>query len=176
MKKPFILITVIAAAIMASIMIIHVINEVEKNAIPDTNGAENFALATITMEQIVNKELGSYQKWTGCKGTGEQTNVRDNRKEYDYTQMSAHAKSFSGVGDLQVTITEHNVLTLDIESTVTSGNYAIIILIDGELHSEVPINQRTQITLTDVANKTVIVRMAGESAEYAVVVTRSMND
>ena len=87
-----------------------------------------------------------------------------------------HAKSFSGVGNLQVTITEHNVLMLDIESTVTSGNYAIIILIDGELYSEVPINQSTQITLTDIANKTVIVRMAGESAEYRTVVTRSMSD
>ena len=176
MKKIFVLCTIIAAAIIAPIMIFSTVWSVEKNAIPDTNGAENFALATITMDQMIHKELGSYQKLSGCKGTGEQTNVRDNRKEYDYTQMSAHAKSFSGVGNLQVTITEHNVLTLDIESTVTSGNYAIIILIDGELHSEVPINQSTQITLTDIANKTVIVRMAGESAEYRTVVTRSMSD
>ncbi len=172
MKKPFVLFTIIASAIIALIMIFSTIWSVEKNTIPDTNGTENFALATITIEQIVNKELGSYQKLSGCKGTGEQSNVRDNRKEYDYTKMSAYAKSFSGVDELQVTITKHNVLTLDIESTVTSGNYAIIILIDGELHSEVPINQSTQITLTDIANKTVIVRMAGESAEYDAVVTR----
>ena len=51
----------------------------------------------------------------------------------------------------------------------------LAIVIDGEYHSNVAIDTIAQITLENVSGKTVLVRLAGESAKAEVSVTRSLS-
>ena len=176
-KTILIFVIVATALIVGFILVFGIRNRVQKNTIPDTNGVENFALNTITMEQFLNTNFAAYRHIAGGKGTGEQSLVNNHRfKDLDYARMTSYAKSFSGIDTLHATRSQYNTLILDIESTVVSGNFAIIILVDGELYSEVPINQNAQIKITDAAGKTVLVRIAGESAEYEIAVNRRFEE
>ncbi len=177
-QKIFFIVTIVVTALIVGfILIFGIMDKVQKNTIPDTNGTEDFALNSITIEQIVSEEFAAYKYIAGGKGTGEQSQVKDYRfKDLDYTRMTSYAKSFSGIDTLHATRSQNDTLILEIESIVSSGNFAIIILVDGEMYSEVPINQSTQIKLTDVSGKTVLVRIAGESAEYEIAVNRRFEE
>ena len=53
-----------------------------------------------------------------------------------------------------------------------SGNVEIVIIIDGEYYCSVDVNQDQSITLQNVSNKEVIVKLAGEEAKMKIDVTR----
>jgi hypothetical protein len=59
-----------------------------------------------------------------------------------------------------------------VSSQLEEGNLEIIIVVDGEYYAHVPINQTSSVALSDIAGKTVLVKMAAESAKVSVVVKR----
>ena len=73
---------------------------------------------------------------------------------------------------LQATKISGNTLTLNINSSVESGNAEIVIMVDGEYYCSVDVNQHQSITLQNVSNKEVIVKLAGEEAKMKIDVTR----
>ena len=73
---------------------------------------------------------------------------------------------------MQATLTDSDSLTLTIMSINEKGNMEIFILVDGVIHSRVPINDEVSVTLEGIGGKTVVVRFGAESAKGKVKVTR----
>lgn len=139
--------------------------------IPDTNGA-NTALAVITEDDIINSSRPLTMLAFSENFEGAQTNVTGDLADYDYDASSFSASSISGIRTMQATLTDSDSLTLTIMSIKEEGNMEIFILIDGVIHSRVPINDEVSVTLDDISGKTVVVRFGAESAKGKVSVTR----
>ena len=140
----------------------------------DTNGPDNFALNTITREDILKSRNSSSSFMSSKKCWGSGTKIRSGiYQEYDYTNVTCSYGKIDGVCVLQATKITGNTLTLNINSIVESGNAEIVILIDGEYDCSVDVNQSTSITLRNIANKTVVVKLAAENAKLKVDVSRT---
>ena len=140
----------------------------------DTNGPDNFALNTITREDILKSRNSSSAFKSSKKYWGSGTKIRSGiYQEYDYTNVTCTYGKMDGVCVLQATKITGNTLTLHINSAVESGNAEIVILVDGEYYCSVDANQNQSITLQGVADKMVLVKLAAESAKIKVDVSRT---
>ena len=140
--------------------------------IEDINGRENTKLGLIKMDEIIstNNHYSAFSSHT--LKTGSCTNVTGRLKDYDYQECSFSCKKISGIMTLQATKTTCKHITLEISSQLEEGNMEIVIVIDGEYYSHIPINQNNLIALSDIAGKTVVVKVAAESAKLSVSVKR----
>ncbi|MBQ5321389.1 MAG: hypothetical protein J6K88_04980 [Oscillospiraceae bacterium] len=179
-KKNLILIATIAIIIMivfcstALPFFVRGIKEHFNNAIDDTNGPNNYMLNTIKREDILSDDNEYTMLWSGESQKGNQSNVEKwYLKDYDYDKVSLQAETLSGVRIMQSTKVNENQLVLNITSNVEKGNFEIAILIDGEYYKSVDINQTEEIILNDIANKTVLIKIAGESAKFRIEIQRS---
>ena len=145
----------------------------QNNSIADTNGSANFSLNTLTQEDILSERYGYTMYASSTRGEGNSTNVGYEWEEEDRDLRSMSAKSFSGVTVLQSTKVNTDTLMLDINSTVDSGNFRIVITVDGVFYDDVEINQNVRVELNNIQNKTILIKLAGESAAFQASVTRS---
>ena len=163
----------ISVAVIVAIFIL-VICLISKVEFADTNGPDNFALNTITREDILESRNNSSAFKSSKKCWGNGTKIRSGiYQEYDYTNVTCSYGKIDGVCVLQATKISENTLTFNINSVVESGNAEIVILIDGEYYCSIDANQNQSITLQGVANKTVLVKLAAESAKMKVDVSRT---
>lgn len=140
----------------------------------DTNGPDNFALNTITRQDILKSRNSSSAFMSSKKCWGSGTKILSGvYQEYDYTNVTCSYGKIDGVCVLQATKITGNTLTLNINSVVESGNAEIVILVDGEYYCSVDVNQNQSITLQGVADKIVLVKLAAESAKIKVDVSRT---
>ncbi len=143
------------------------------DSIPDNNGSQNTNLAVITTSEIITTTNHYSAFKSSSSQKGEHSNVSDRLKDYDYDEVMFSSEKVSGVKTLQATKTAHNELTLEIDSRLEIGNMEIVILIENEYYGSVPINESHTITLNDVADKTVVVKLAAESAKINISIKRS---
>ena len=149
--------------------------KLKDDELPDLNGPEDYSLYLLSEEEVV--KTYDYVAFLTSEGQyGESTNVDKDHKYYDYDKVNFQAKHFSGVKVLQATNISDDYCTFKINSEVNSGNFDIVIIVDGELHSKVDINQETIISLEGIKDKTVLVKIAGESAECRIEVERNIGD
>lgn len=141
--------------------------------IADTNGVEDYSLNTLTQADVLS-EASEYTMWKfGTSGEGQSSGVEDQfLKKFDNEIVHMSAKSFSGVSVAHATKCNADSLTLCIENQVENGNFAIVVLVDGVLFEELMANTNKEIFLTDVKGKTVVVKIAGESANFDIKVNR----
>ena len=140
----------------------------------DANGPDNFALNTITREDILKSRNSSSSFKSSKKYWGSGTKILSGiYQEYDYTNVTCSYGKIDGVCVLQATKITGNTLTLNINSVVESGNAEIVILVDGEYYCSVEVNQSESITLRGISNKVVLVKLAAESAKVKVDVSRT---
>ena len=139
--------------------------------IADLNG-ENTALAIITEDEIATVQSDWSSSWSSIGLYGEHTNVSKENDEYDYDKCSYSTKKINGIKTIQITNLETDTLILNVASVLESGNLEIFIIIDGKIYEKVPVGQSYTITLNNIANKDVIVRLGAESAKMSIVVTR----
>lgn len=165
---------VITFTALIVVLVLAISNHIGSSHIEDINGTEDSSLAVITREDFIT--VNNHYKATLTSGsqTGEQTNVSGRLEDCDYTRCSLSAKKTSGIHTLQATQTDANSITLHIESTLSSGNMEIIVVIDGEYDQHIPVNSKQSIVLEDVAEKLVLVKAAAESAEMNIVVEREI--
>lgn len=162
----------IPAVVMVSILIAVVILTAPKFV--DTNGADNFALIEITQEDILKSGNNYRSSMESGQRFGFHTNIIGTRlRDCDYDTISKSFSGLHGVLILQATKVSSNSLTLNINSSVESGNAEIIILIDGEYYCSVDVNQNQSITLQDISNKEVFVKLAGEDAKIKIDISRT---
>ena len=163
-------IPVVVAILVAFAVIISLASE---SKFVDTNGPGNFALTEITQDDILSKNHGYRSFMASERHSGFHTNIIGTRyRDYDYDYISRSFGNIHGIVILQATKISGNTLTLNINSSIESGNAEIAILIDGEYYCSVDVNQDQSITLQDISNKEVIVKLAGEGAKMKIDVTR----
>ena len=105
--------------------------------------------------------------------SGHHTNIIGTRlRDYDYDYISRSFGKIHGVVILQATKISENTLTLNINSSVETGNAEIVIMVDGEYYCSVDVNQDRSITLENISDKEVIIKLAGEGAKIKIDVSR----
>ncbi len=167
---------VIAFTALIVVLVLALSNHIGSSHIEDINGTEDPSLAVITREDFISVNNNNKATLTSGSQTGVQTNVSGRLGDCDYSRCSVSAKKASGIYTLQATQTDANSITLNVESTLSSGNMEIIVVIDGEYYQHIPVNSKQIIVLEDVAEKLVLVKMATESAEVNIVVEREITE
>ena len=153
--------------------IVTTMNRHNEMTIPDSNGADDYSLAVLKQSDIVNT-LSEYTMLNfGISRDGEQSLIDDKKlKKSDFDKVSMTTHDFSGVDVLQSTKTDKANLVLTLTSSIEAGNLEIVILVAGEYYCNVKTNQTEDVTLENVKNKTVLVKIAGESADFRIQVER----
>ena len=166
-KNIIIIVTAVILTVVFLICFIPKLIEIIKfeSEIPDLNGPDNYSLATLTESDIL-EDYGSRMLMTGTSKQCEKTNVKGIYEDDDRDEVSSHAKIFDGVYTAQATKISGDALTFNISSVVKSGNFAIYILIDGEIYCQADINCNTEISLDNIKNKIVLVKIVGEGADF----------
>lgn len=138
----------------------------------DTNGEDNTSLVHITVDEIIST-TGDYVATNAAfYNDGGHTLVPASLDSTDYDNVVFRCKQINGILTLQTTKVHENTVTLNIDSEIRSGNMEIFILVDGTYFSHIEAGSHQTIELNDVAEKTIVVRMAAESAEVSLTVTR----
>ena len=172
-KKLIALCVSIPVVVIVAILIAVIISLTSESDFIDTNGPENFALTEITREDILSKDNNYRSSVGSASHSGHHTNIIGTRlRDCDYDYISKSFGKIHGVVILQATKISGNTLTLNISSSIESGNAEIVIIVDGEYYCSVDVNQHQSITLQNVSNKEVIVKLAGEEAKMKIDVTR----
>lgn len=140
--------------------------------IEDINGLDNH-LASITMEEIATTRGVGTATMGGEGGHGNKSLVDGDYAIYDYDSYSLKWKKMSGVFTLQATKVETDTLTLSVDSLLTSGNAEILIFIDDQYYKHIPVGEDQQIVLESISGKTVVVKLAAESAEIELSISRT---
>jgi len=172
-KKLIALCVSISVAVMGALLIALIILVASESDFVDTNGPENFALTEITRDDVLSKDNNYISSMAVERHSGHHTNITGTRlRDYDYDYISRSFGKIHGVIILQATKISENTLTLNINSSIESGNAEIVIIIDGEYYCSVDVNQDQSIVLQNISNKDVIVKLVGEKAKIKVDVTR----
>ena len=164
-------IPLVIALVLVGIKIVQSLSLHSDYVIADTNGPDS-SLAVITEDEIINSSRKLTMLAFSENFVGAQTNVTGDLAKYDYDISSFSASEISGIRTMQATLTDSDSLTLTIMSINEEGNLEIFILVDGVIHSRVPINDEVSVTLEGISGKTVVVRFGAESAKGKVKVTR----
>lgn len=141
--------------------------------IEDLNGAEDTSLNTITHEDILAEEHTSSMLMVGYHTEGEASGVTGKYKKYDADTVRYSIGEFHGVAVAQATLSSSDRLRLMFESEVEEGNLAIVVTVDGEYYCDVVADGKEEVLLDGVADKLVLVKLAGESAKISVRVERA---
>lgn len=139
----------------------------------DANGPDDTSLSFITLDEILATVDNYSATWVQDSCKGQKTHVVGEMEDSDYDNISFRCKQVDGIRTLQSTKVATDSVTLNIESVMKSGNMEIVILLDDTYYCHVKTNCKQTIELNDIAGKTIIVRMAAESAEVDLTVTRS---
>ena len=172
-KKLIALCISIPVAIIVAILIAVIISLASESNFVDTNGPDNFALTEITRDDILSKNNNYRSSMVSEQHSGRHTNIIGTKlRDVDYDHISRSFGKIHGVVILQATKISGNTLTLNINSSVESGNAEIVIIVDGEYYCSVDVNQNQSITLQNIANKEILIKLAGEGAKMKIDVTR----
>ena len=141
--------------------------------VEDVNGPEDTSLATVTAEEVLAAENSYSATMLRSGGIGSRTNVGGRLDEYDSDYRTVSARKISGVLTIQASNVDADELTLEIDTTLQSGNMEVFILVDGALAQQAEVNKTQIITLTDIAGKDVLVKIGAESAQMEISVKRT---
>lgn len=152
MKKNKLFGIIIAIAVVAVAIFMFMGNDLEH--IEDTNGAENFALQTITDANIINKDIGA------VGGPNMSTDNISNTTTYS-------SEKFTGVAEIYgVNITTTSMDIIVNHASVTEGNFKLVLLVDDEIVHEFKLNELTQTYTLENPSGYVSLVIAGESANF----------
>lgn len=148
-NKLFVLVILVVVIIGAVVLFNSDLEHIE-----DTNGAENFALQTITDEEIAKIEMGSLNVTTS---TNDITNM---------TKISS--KKFTGVYEvLYINLLGESDFLLNItDLKVNGGNFKMVVVHDGKIVKTIT-EENYEETLFEDINGTVSLVIAGESADFS---------
>ena len=141
--------------------------------IEDTNGENDYSLNTITREQLINSTESSIMFYGELK-EGNQSLITDDTmlEDVDYDTVYFESGRFNGVTIVQATKTDKDSIKFDINATLEKGNAEIAIIVDNEYYCNVEINKQSEIVLENINNKTILLKVAGESADIRIEVQR----
>ena len=146
------LLMIIGAAVLIAVCAIWFLSS-DLEHIEDTNGAENFALQTITDKNIIERDIGAM-------GLKTSTDAISNTTTYS-------SEKFTGVEEIYGTNIWGNRLEITINhARVDSGNFKIVLLEGDKIVHEFALNELTQSYVLENPNGYISLRIAGESADF----------
>ena len=163
--------TVVAGVLISLVLVTLFFGMMERSAIEDTNGAFDTSLTTVCVEDVQTNRYSATMLRSG--GIGSRTNVGGRLDEYDSDYRTVSARKISGVLTIQASNVDANELTLEIDTTLLTGNMEIFLIVDGEVVRTAEVNRTETITLTDIAGKDVVVKIGAESAQMEISVKRT---
>ena len=127
--------------------------------IADTNGPDDYSLATITEDNIINQDLGC-SSYSMSPGSEDESYMEETTK--------FKGKEFSGVSRIYMTnfLGKSDVAVDVYNLTVDSGNFALLVLLDGEIVHEFKIGELTETFEMKDINGTFEIIIAGETADF----------
>ena len=140
--------------------------------IADKNGKEDTSLAVIQLEQILDTQNTYHAIYNRNSQSGEQTRTSGTLKKYDWDKCFFSSRKASGIMTLHATNTDHNNMVLNVESSLTDGNMEIFVIVDGKCYDCLAVGEKHRVEFKEVANKTVVVKVAVESAAFSISVSR----
>jgi hypothetical protein len=143
----------------------------------DLNGEEDHSLAVLTEDDICAENNVSYCVVYGFSPTGERSFLAE---EYwhDADIVEANAVTpLSGVALLQLTYGKEDTVTFTVECTRTKGNVRIVLLDENlTIIHDFNIMETSRYTVHNAKGKEFEIRVAGESAEFTVQVSREFSN
>ena len=168
------LIIAISVVLLLSLIAVGAVMIIKSMDVVDTNGPDNFALAEITMEDILSNKTGYSSMNASSSYSGSHTEfIGDHYIHSDYDKITKSFGKVKGTMILQATKIYKDTLTLEIESIIESGNAEIVVIVDGEYYQSAELNKKHTMTLKNIYGKEVIVKLAAEGAKIKVSVKRS---
>lgn len=125
----------------------------------DTNGPDDYRLTQITDENIVKMDVGA-SNYTQKPGSDECSDLS--------RMVEFKSDNFNGVAEIYRThLMGKSDLTIDVSNLqVSSGNYRLSVVQDGEIIYDFPLNEMMQAYELRDTNGDIAIRMSGESAEF----------
>lgn len=143
--------------------------------IEDTNGMDNYTLETITDAELISLNTSSTADSVEHGTYGNKSGVNQNSVA-DYDIIKYSSERTSGIKVMQATKVSKDTLILTIDNVVESGNCKIVIVIDGEIYTEIQLNSQNTIELKDMQGKEVFVVIGCESAKLDFEISRTQED
>lgn len=140
----------------------------------DTNGPENTSLSTLQMEDILTVDNHYSASWSSYSKSGSATGVTGKLEDCDYQECHFSCRKLNGVMTLQATKTMSDCMILECSSTLEEGNMEILVLVDGEVYSSIPVGQDYSIELSGISGKLIFVKVAAENAKMSISVCRTI--
>ena len=140
--------------------------------IADTNGADNYALSTLTEADILAKSLtctGGPNRTTGRLNLPGGWSISDG--------VELYAKEFSGVTDIlwaDYILPSDFSLNLD-HFSVTEGNFRMMVINEGRIIADIQPGDDVNVLIEGLTGYTTV-RIAGESAAFSIVMTELQYD
>lgn len=140
--------------------------------IADTNGADDFSLATLTEADILAKSLtctGGPNRSTGRLSLPGGWSISDG--------VELYAKQFSGVTDIlwaDYILPSDFSLNLD-HFSVTGGNFRMMVMNEGKIIADIQPGDNINVLIEGLTGYTTV-RIAGESAAFSIVMTELQYD
>ena len=127
--------------------------------IADNNGPDDYSLATITDENIINLDLGasSYSMSPGSEDD-----------DYMTTMTKFKGSEFSGVAELYgINLLGKSDIEFDMGTIqVKEGNFRLMVVHDGEIVHDFDLEEMSQTFKLEDVNGYVSLVMAGETADF----------
>ena len=139
----------------------------------DLNGEDDFSLAVLTDEDICAEDNECYCVVFGLVASGSKS-YADEDYLHDGDSVTASANTpLSGVSLLQSTYGTAETITFTVECTRTKGNVRIVLLDENlDIIHDFSITEESSYTVNHAKGKEFEIRVAGESAEFTVNVSR----
>ncbi len=177
MKMMKILLVLICICVLISLCSCTLLINKFKVETKDLNGEDDFSLAVLTDEDICAEDNVCYCVGFGLSASGSKSYAdEDYLHDGDTVEASAYTP-LSGVSLLQLTYGTSETITFTVECDRTKGNVRIVLLDENlDIIHDFSVTEKSSYTVNNAKGKEFEIRVAGESAEFAVNVSREFKN
>ena len=173
MKLRKALLILICSCVMLSLCSCSLLISEFKVETKDLNGEDDFSLAVLTDEDICAEDNVCYCVVFGLNASGSKSYAdEDYLHDGDIVKASA-ATPLSGVSLLQFTYGTAETITFTVECERTKGNVRIVLLDENlDIIHDFSVTEKSSYTVNNAKGKEFEIRVAGESSEFTINVSR----
>ena len=173
MKLKKIVLTFVCLCMMLSLCSCTLLINKFKVETKDLNGEDDFSLAVLTDEDICAEDNVCYCVVFGLNVSGAKSYADEDYWHDGDTVEASAATPLSGVSLLQSTYGTTETVTFTVECARTKGNVRIVLLDENlDIIHDFSVTEKSSYTVNNAKGKELEIRVAGESAEFTINVSR----
>lgn len=167
-------IVIACISICALITVVIIVNAIDFSS-DLSNRLENFSIANLSTEDIVNEDFSSTFALSRKYESGTKTGVDGASKYEDSDKSEFKCKKVTGIKRVSATKASDCTLKLNISSKLISGNAKIVIICDDEILDYVNLGQTETFTYDVVGEHIYSVKLLAEEAELEITIEREIS-